>query len=413
MKSSESLFIKTKETVMQVSKRTLIVLAAASVLAAPIAYAQSKDAIRIGVPTALTGPYGDLGEQAKRAMTFAVDQANAAGGVDGRKVEVRFLDTQAKPDMARQQGEKLALSGFSLLMGSIASGEALAMAPMLERWDALYISTINKADAITGASCSPRMFRVNRPDYADAATVKPWLETRKEAKWAIVAADIAWGRNSASSFRKAALETNRQVVTETFPPFGTNDYATYIQTVANSGATALWVALAGSDAVNFATQAKQFGLFDKVFTAGVSFVTDNTAKTLGEASKGIFGIVNYSSTLETPANKKFVADWAKKYPGTTPSNFEGETYIGTQVLFQAIQKAHSVKPADVSKVLSGGTFTTLLGEQRLRKEDHQLVGPNYFGHVGLSGGAWKPIIDMSVPADVATPAPDGSCKKAG
>lgn len=398
---------------MQVSKRTLIVLAAATVFAANIGHAQSKDPIRIGVPTALTGPYGDLGNQSKRAITFAVDQANSAGGVDGRKVEVRFLDTQAKADMARQQGEKLALSGFPLLIGSIASGEALAMAPMLERWDALYISTINKADAITGASCSPRMFRVNRPDYADAAVVKPWLETRKETKWAVVGADIAWGRNSASSFRKAALDTNRQVVLETFPPFGTNDYATYIQTIASSGATAMWVALAGSDAVNFASQAKQFGLFDKVVAAGVSFVTDNTVKTLGEASKGIFGVVNYSSTLDTPANKKFVADWVKIYPGTTPSNFEGETYVGMQVLFQAIQKAGSVKPADVSKVLSGGTFTTILGEQHLRKADHQLVAPNYFGHVGLSGGTWKPIIDMAIPANLATPEPDGSCKKAG
>lgn len=398
---------------MQVSKRTLIFFTAASVLTAPIAYAQSKDAVRIGVPTALTGPYGDLGNQVKRAMTFAVDEVNLAGGVDGRKVEVRFHDTQGKADMARQQGEKLALSGFPLLMGSIASGEALSMAPMLERWDALYISTINKADAITGTSCTRRMFRVNRPDYSDAAVVKPWLKTRKEAKWAIVAADTAWGRNSAESFSKAALETNHQVVTEAFPPLGTNDYATYIQAVANSDATAMWVAVAGGDAVTFATQAKQFGLFNKVFTAGVSFVTDNTTKTLGEVSKGIFGIINYSSTLDTPANKKFVSDWAQKYPGTTPSNFEGETYVGTQVLFQAIQKAGSVKPADVSKALSGGTFTTILGEQRLRKEDHQLVGPNFFGHVNLSGGTWKPIIDMSIPSDLATPAPDGSCKMAG
>lgn len=397
---------------MHISTRKLLAFAAATLLAVPIAHAQSKEAVRIGVPTALTGAYGDLGDQVKRALTFAVDQVNAAGGVDGRQVEVRFLDTQAKADMARQQGEKLALSGFRLLMGSIASGEALAMAPMLERWDALYISSVNKANEITGASCSPRMFRVNRPDSADAAVVKPWLETRKETKWAIVAADTAWGRNSGVSFRNAALGGKRQVVSEAYSPFGTNDYAPYIQAVANSGATALWVALAGRDAINFATQAKQFGLFDKVFTAGVSFVTDNTVKTMGETSKGIWGIINYSATLDTPANKQFVADWAKKYPGTVPTNFEGETYVATQVLFQAIRKAGSVKPADVSKAMSGGTFTTILGEQRLRREDHQLVGPNFFGHVGSDQGAWKPIIDMSLPPEVATPAPDGSCKKA-
>ncbi|MDB5846962.1 MAG: amino acid substrate-binding protein, partial [Rhodoferax sp.] len=217
---------------MQFSKPGLLAIAAAMTLSCSLAQAQSKDPVRIGVPTALTGPYADLGDQAKRAITFAMDESNAAGGVDGRKIEAKFLDTQAKADLARQQGEKLALEGYRLLMGSIASGEALAMGPMLERWDALYISSINKANEITGASCSARMFRVNRLDASDAAVIKPWLETRKEAKWAIVAADTAWGRNSGGSFTGAAKANAREVVSEAYPPFGTNDFAPYIQAVA-------------------------------------------------------------------------------------------------------------------------------------------------------------------------------------
>ncbi len=386
-------------------------LAAATVLAtAPLA---AQDTIKIGVPTALTGTYADLGDQARRAVVFAVDEANAAGGVGGAKVEARFLDTEAKPDLARRQGEKLALEGYKLLIGTIASGEGLAMGPMLARWDALYISTINKANQITGAACQSRMFRVNRLDASDGAVVTPWLAGRKETKWAIMGADIAWGRDSGASFTKAAQANQRTIVSENYSPFGTNDFAPYIQKIRDSGAEGLWVALAGRDAINFATQAKQFGLFDNVFTAGVSFVTDNTVKTLGEASKGIWGIINYSSTLDTPANKKFVADWGKKYPGTEPTNFEGETYIGMQVLLQAVQKAKSSKPGDVARALEGTTFETILGKQLMRKEDHQIVGPNFFGYVGEEGGKLKPIVTMSVPAETATPAPDPACKLPG
>lgn len=387
-------------------------LAAATVLAAagPLA---AQDTIKVGVPTPLTGTYADLGDQVRRAVVFAVDEANAAGGVGGRKVEARFLDTEAKPDLARRQGEKLALEGYKLLIGTVASGEGLAMGPMLTRWDAIYISTINKANQITGAACQPRMFRVNRLDASDGAVVTPWLAQRKEAKWAIMAADTAWGRDSGASFIKAAQANKRNVVSENYSPFGTNDFAPYIQKIKDSGAEGLWVVLAGRDAINFATQAKQFGLFDAVFTAGVSFVTDNTVKTLGEASKGIWGIINYSSTLDTPENKKFVADWAKKYPGTEPTNFEGETYVGMQVLLQAVQKAGSTKPADVAKAMAGTTFDTILGKQLMRKEDHQLVGPNFFGYVGEQGGKLKPIVTMSVPAETATPAPDAACKLPG
>jgi branched-chain amino acid transport system substrate-binding protein len=78
-------------------------------------------------------------------------------------------------------------------MGTIASGEGLAMPPMLERWDALNVSTINKANALTGASCQSLLFRVDRPDRSDGAVVQPWLKTRKEGEWAIMAADTAWG----------------------------------------------------------------------------------------------------------------------------------------------------------------------------------------------------------------------------
>ncbi|MDB5363658.1 MAG: amino acid substrate-binding protein [Rhodospirillales bacterium] len=375
-----------------------------------VASAADKAPLLIGVPTALTGPYGDLGEQVRRAVNFAVDEANESGGVDGRKVQVSFLDTQAKAELARQQGEKLSLGGYKILTGSIASGEALAIGPMLERWDAMFVATINKADDITGKSCNSRLFRANHPDYSDAVTVAPWLAARKEVKWAVMGSDTAWGRNSGASFAKAAAASGKTVVTDNYASLGSNDFAPYIQKITDSGAQGLWVALAGRDAINFATQAKQFGLLDKVTTASVSFVTDNTVKTLGENSKGIYGIINYSSTLDTPENKAFDAKWEKKYPGTVPANFEGEAYIGMQLIFQAVQKAESVNPADVSKAMEGTTFHTLYGQSLMRKEDHQLVVPNFFGVVGALNGQLRPLITNTVPAEQATPTPDGSCK---
>lgn len=394
------------------SKRTKFLGLSAVAVSAVLATSAwaANEPLKIGVPTSLTGPYSQLGEEVKRAVEFAANEANAAGGVDGRKVEVRFLDTEAKPDLARQQAEKLALEGYNIMTATIASSEVLAIGPMLGRWNALYVATVTKANDITGKQCQPRLFRVNRPDYSDAAVVQPWLATRSEAKWAIVAADYAWGRGSGEGFRNAAAATGKTVVSENYPPLGSNDYAAFIQKVLDSGAQGMWVALAGRDAITFARQAKQFGLFDKVATAGISFTTDGTVKVLGDVVKGINTIINYSATLDTPANRKFVADWAKAYPGDSPTNFGGETYVGMQVIFQAVKKAGSVKPADVANAMAGGTFETILGTQLMRKEDHQLVGSNYFGIVEAVGGTLRPVIKMTVPAQTATPGPDASCK---
>lgn len=399
---------------MSHSKRALfsglsVVAFAASMALGTNAWAQ-KEPVKLGIPTALTGTYSQLGEEVKQVVEFAVNEANAAGGVDGRKVEVRFLDTEGKPEVARQQAEKLAREGYNILAATIASSEVLAIGPMLSRWNAVYVATITKANDITGAQCQPRLFRVNRLDNSDGAVVLPWLKTRSEGKWAIVAADYAWGRNSGETFKKAATAAGKTVVSENYPALGANDYAAYIQKVLDSGAQGMWVALAGRDAMTFARQARQFGLLDKVTTGSISFATDGTIGVVGDVLKGVQTVINYSSTLDTPGNKKFVADWTKVHPGGAPTNFQGETYVGMQVIFQAVTKAKSVKPGDVANAMAGGTFQTILGTQLMRKEDHQLVGANYFGVVEESGGKLRPVIKMTVAPEAATPAPDGSCK---
>ncbi len=377
-------------------------LCAAAAITLGAGLAQAADPLKIGVPTDLSATYADLGNQVVRAVTFAVDQANANGGVDGREVEFRQLDTEANPDNARRQAEKLIRDGYPIVLGLIASGEGLAIAPMMERWGGIYISTINKSDKLTGDSCQPRVFRVNTQSAMDAATIKPWLEERPEKKWAVVAVDIAWGQGSSAAFAATAESAGKTMVGQFFVPPNTNDFAPYIQQVKDSGAEGIWVVLAGRDAINFAQQAKQFGLIDSVTVAGQSFTTDNTVKALGDVAKGIYGIINYSSTLDTPENKAFVAAWRKMYD-SDPTNFEGETYIGMEILFQAVQKAGSVEPEKVAEALSGGTFDTILGKLTIRKEDHQLLSPNYFGVVEEFEGSLRPVITMTATPDQVAP----------
>lgn len=367
----------------------------------------AAEPLRIGVPTDLSGTYATLGEEVMRAVRFAVDEANANGGVAGHMVEYKSYDTEAKPELARRQAEKLVSEGYPILTGLIASGEGLAIAPLMERWGSIYISTINKADELTGASCVARVFRVNTQSAMDAATVKPWLAQRKEKKWAVVAVDIAWGRGSGHLFGETAKALGKEMAAELYTPANTNDFAPYIEQVKNSGAEGVWVVLAGRDAINFAQQAKQFGLTSAITVAGVSFTTDSTVKTLGDAAKGIYGIINYSSTLDTPENTAFVKAWTAKYDAP-PANFAGETYLGMQVIFQSVKAANSVKPDDVATAMAGREFDTIMGKLTMRAADHQLLKPNYFGVVEDVGGVLRPVVKTTVSA--ADVAPAVTCK---
>ena len=84
--------------------------------------------------------------------------------------------------------------------------------------------------------------------------------------------------------------------------------------------------------------------------------------------------------------------------------------MGMQVIYQAVTRAKSVKPVDIAKVMSGGTFDTLLGKLTIRAADHQIIAPNYFGYIGEQGGKLRPIITMTLPGDVVTEPPTGTCK---
>ncbi|TAK47864.1 MAG: branched-chain amino acid ABC transporter substrate-binding protein [Xanthobacteraceae bacterium] len=372
--------------------------------------AHAADTIKIGVPTSLTGPYVELGEEVKRGAQFAADEINAKGGIKGRKIELSFADEEGNPDAGRRVAEKLVRSGFRLLTGPISSAVGLAIGSQVEKWDALYISGINKSDRLTGEACNPRMFRANHSDSMDMAVIGPWLKTRKEANWVVMAADYAWGRDSAGAFSSTAGAGGKSVKSQFFAPLGTKDYAPYIQQIKDAKPEGMWVAIAGRDAVNFGIQAKQFGLMGSVFTVGQSFAVPSTIKGMGDVAEGVWGVVNYTATIDAPGNKAFVANWTKSF-GKDPANFEAETYVAMLALFAAIEKAGTDEPGAVAKALSTISFDTpFYGKVTMRPADNQLLLPNYIGRVARVNGELKTVVEMTVPAADAVPPPSKDCK---
>lgn len=372
--------------------------------------AQGRDPVRIGVPTALSGPFSVLGEQVKRSITFAVDEWNAKGGINGRKIEVRFADTEAKPDVGRKQAEQLALAGYNLLIGPISSGESLAIGPLLERWDAVYVVSSPKSTKITGDSCQARMFRVAQDDGSDIAAVKGWLQSRKEKKWVAVGTDIAWGHDAVESFEKAMQQLGGKVVKSLFPARGATDFASYIQQIKEAAPEGVFVAVSGGDAINFINQAKQFGLLNNVTMAGVGYNYDVIVDAAGANANGIWGTINYSATVDTPANQAFVTAWKAAHKGAAPTDYDGQVYAAVSTLLQAVKKGGSSKPADVARELERGTFETPLGMLKMRAEDHQMIMPNYFGRVSMVDGKARNAVMMTLPAEAATPPADPACK---
>lgn len=388
-------------------RRALLALAMAAALPA-VSMAQAKDPVKVGLVSSKSGTFAEMGEEVFRAVRFAIDEANAKGGVDGRKVEVQEADDEGTPDAGRRVAEKLSRDGYNLLIGAIPSSISLAFAPNLERWDAAYFVVASKADKITGDTCKSRSFRTNHSDAMDIAMIGEWAKGFKEKTYASIGADYVWGRDSSESFAKAVKAQGKEVKLQLFAPIGTKDFSPYIAQLKAANVDAIWVAEVGRDAIAFIKQAQEFGLLPNTKLIGHSLILNFMINATGKSLEGTVGTTGYTPDIDNPRNKAFVAAWKAKF-NRLPTDTEGQAYNGTQVMFQGVTKAKSVKPADVSKALQGATIDSIYGSVVMRAADNQLVIPNFVGRAKTVDGVLRPVIEQTFPASLA-PAASALCK---
>ena len=223
---------------MKALPRTLAGLAMVAALPLSV-LAQAKDPVKVGLVSSKSGVFSQQGEEVMRGVRFAIDEANAKGGIDGRKIEVQEADDEGTPDAGRRVAEKLARDGHNLLIGAIPSSISLAIAQNLDRWDAAYFAVASKSDKLTGDTCKPRSFRTNHSDAMDIAMINEWAKTLKEKKLAILAADYVWGRDSGESFKKAAEAAGKTVALSLYVPMGTKDFSPYIAQLKDANVDAI------------------------------------------------------------------------------------------------------------------------------------------------------------------------------
>ncbi len=366
------------------------------------ALAQDKEPVKIALVTSKSGAFATMGADVANGIKFAVDEANAKGGVDGRKIVLAEGDDESTPDAGRRVAEKLSREGHNLIIGPITSSISLTISQNLARWDAAFIGTISKADKLTQDACNPRFVRTNHSDAMDLAMINEWAKTLPGSNFAVLAADYVWGRDSAKSFETAVAAQGKKVGTKLFVPLGTKDYAPYIQQLKSANADAVWVADV-SGAIAFTKQAADFGLIPQTPLIGHALLSNFIVNATGNALSNVPGNVGYTPDIDTPQSKAFAAAFKAKH-NRLPSDTEGQAYNGAMVLLQGVKLAGSTKPLDVTKALRGAEVETLYGKATVRAADNQLLIPNYIARVKTADGVLRPVIEQSYPASLVPPA---------
>lgn len=358
---------------MRVSRRTILQSAAVAGLARSVFAA---DAIKIGIPVALTGPTGGIGEQMHRACDFWAKQVNAKGGLLGRPVELVVQDTAGNPaTTVRMVQEMVERNGVRLITCIVASNEALAVVPKLAEWNTVFISGDNGDGRLTGSSLVPNFFRPNTSGPMDTRCVVLWLRDSPLKKFYGIGMDYAWGHNSMEVFAAEMKRAGKTFLGAVFSPMGTKDFSTYIMKIRESGADGCYLVLAGDDNNAFLLQAKQYRLGDKVRLL-TEQVDEMSLNATGDAAVGLIGGSRYPPGLDNPANKAFIAAWKAEY-GRLPQMFEGDQYQSCVVLQAGIEKAGSIEAAKLRPALEGLVVDSVKGRIVMRACDHQAEQPGF------------------------------------
>jgi branched-chain amino acid transport system substrate-binding protein len=226
---------------MSLTRRQALASAAA-VLATTVARPAiaAKEPIKVGYLPALTGPSSSTGIGINRGIQLAVQEINAAGGMDGRQIELIVRDTQSEPTKAVNGAAELTHSEkVGVVFGPVNSGESLAVVPLLARANIPQLHPC-WVDSLTDTKKYPMCFR-NAPtnQQIGAAANRYVVEVLKKKKVAVISDTTGYGTASVTAYVPMLKEKGAEVVYQGNIDAANPDLTPEILRMRNAGAEAI------------------------------------------------------------------------------------------------------------------------------------------------------------------------------
>jgi branched-chain amino acid transport system substrate-binding protein len=304
-------------------RRIGLIAILASVLMVGIA---SADTIRLGAILPLTGPGALIGTQQMRGIQFAIDQANAKGGVRGNQIEVVFEDNQAKPDQSILSFNKLTDLQHLPMIFTAYSGPSLAMAPLATRKKVLLVNAGAQADKL--ATASPYLINTLPLIGDEIAVLSKYLAGEGKKKAVILFENDAAGISGRDDYMDLFPKTGGTIVTQEPTQFGQTDFRPALLKLADAKPEVMLVSITAALS-NMAQQYKQLGLNFTV--AGTTFFQDPDVIKDPAAE----GFVHTQIRIEAPP--ELAAEFRQKF-NTDMEFFVRQYYNATQIIMVAIDR---------------------------------------------------------------------------
>lgn len=311
-------------------KTSLLALAAS---AACLAHAAD---IKIGVAEALSGGAAQYGIAISNGFKLAADEINAAGGVNGNKLQLVIEDEQGKKEEGINVFKKLIFQDKVIMVfGPTLSNSAQAADPIAQAAKTVVFGTSNTADGIT--SIGDHVFR-NSVTEADVLpeTIKMAVKKANVKKVAVMyGSDDVFTKSGYDNFKKALEDLKIPVTTtETFAK-GDVDFKAQLTKIKATNPDAIVLSALQAEGAPVMVQARQMGL-NVPFIGGNGMNSVKVFDLAKEKADGLYVGSPWSIENQSEANRKFVVAYTSKFK-TAPDQFAAQAYDALNIAAQALK----------------------------------------------------------------------------
>lgn len=304
---------------------TLAAVAAAPMISTPAA-AQAGDVVRIGLVSPNTGANARYGAFAQRGAKLAAQEINAAGGVNGKKIEIFVGDSQCVPAEGVSATKRLIENDkVAFLIGDICSSVTLAMQPIVEAANVLMVNAASSDPQITykaGVGGYKWSFRNYPTDENRAAIVLKYAaEQKKFTKYAVLSVDSDYGRGAITFTKKYLPTFKSEIISEDYYKDGETDFRPVLAKIRTSGAQAILMYGLADTTPIIARQMLETGLAGRVTLVGnAEFNLANTIKAAPSVLNGAVEAAAWLPEYDSALSKQFVQRYQAAYANELPNN---------------------------------------------------------------------------------------------
>jgi len=320
---------------------------------AQVAPTMATDKVVLGHYASLTGDTASFGISTRKGVDLAMKLLNAAGGFQGKPVEVITYDDQSKPEEASTMITKLITQdNVSAVLGEVSSKLSMVAGEVAMRYKTPMISPSSTNPKVTEKG--EYIFRICFIDPFQGQVMAKFARDNMKAKTAAIIRDVAqdYSVGLADYFKKAFEEQGGKIVTDTSYQTKDTDFKAQLTEIKSKKPDVVFVPGYYNDVALILKQARGMGIKQAIL-GGDGWESEDLVKVAGKAAlEGTYFSNHYAPDTKDEGAQSFIEAFKKEYNGELPDAMAALGFDAFNVTIDAMKRANSTGREEIKKALT-------------------------------------------------------------